>query len=137
MSADYFTKTSTNSSWIFGNFGIGTTTAGVAFDARGSGSFKGGLYIQATTTTSSLITSTSTLEVRGQSGKDFYGVGDGGVNIATDTRSTLLSVHSGTNIQNNLVVEGNSIFTGTLKFKNNATTTFDGGIEAAGLSEVQ
>ena len=132
VSADYFTSTSTNSSWIFGNFGIGTTTPGVAFDAKGSGSFKGGLYIQATTTTSSLI-ATSTLEVRGQSGKDFM-VWDGRVGIATDTPGTLLSVHGDANIQNNLVVEGNSIFTGTLKFKNNATTTADGGIEAAGLA---
>ncbi|MEK7564946.1 MAG: tail fiber domain-containing protein [Patescibacteria group bacterium] len=132
VSADYFTSTSTNSSWIFGNFGIGTTTPGVAFDAKGSGSFKGGLYIQATTTTSSLI-ATSTLEVRGQSGKDFV-VWDGRVGLATDTPGTLLSVHGDANIQNNLVVEGNSIFTGTLKFKNNATTTADGGIEAAGLA---
>ncbi|MDP3764772.1 MAG: tail fiber domain-containing protein [bacterium] len=135
VSANYFTSTSTNSSWIFGNFGIGTTTPGVAFDTKGDGSFKGGLYIQATTTTSSLI-ATSTLEIRGASGNDLV-VTDGNTGIGTSTPGNLFSVHGNVNIQNNLVVEGDSVFNGNIKFKKNATTTANGGISAGGLASSQ
>ena len=50
-----------------GSVGIGaTSTPGAALGVNGSGVFKGGLYIQATTTTSSLIAS-STLSVASSS----------------------------------------------------------------------
>ncbi|MBI2052503.1 MAG: tail fiber domain-containing protein [Candidatus Sungbacteria bacterium] len=82
VSADYFTSTSTNSSWLLGRLGIGTTTPGNFLDVNGSGNFDS-LYVQATSTVSSLI-ATSTLEVRGQSGNDFV-VTDGNVGVGTST----------------------------------------------------
>ncbi|MEK7209544.1 MAG: hypothetical protein AAB670_01320, partial [Patescibacteria group bacterium] len=135
VSANYFTSTSSLTSWIMGSLGIGTTTPGARLGIEGDGLFKGGLYIQATTTTSSLI-ATSTLEVRGASGNDLV-VFDGNVGIGTTTPGNLFSVHGNANIQNNLIVEGDSVFKGTFKFKNNATTTADGGIDAAGLASSQ
>jgi hypothetical protein len=89
-----------------GNVGIGTTTPGNLLDVNGAVGFDS-MYVQSTSTMSSLI-ATSTLEVRGQSGKDFV-VWNGRVGIATDTPGTLLSVHGDANIQNNLTVEGTLI----------------------------
>ncbi len=60
--------------------GVGTTSPTVKIEVVGSGLLKGGLYVQATTTTSSLI-ATSTLEVRNSNGGNLLGVRDGNVVI--------------------------------------------------------
>ncbi|MEK9185776.1 MAG: hypothetical protein AAB863_03305, partial [Patescibacteria group bacterium] len=104
VSANYFTSTSSLASWLLGSFGVGTTTPGTRFAVEGDSTIKGNEYVQGTSTMSSLI-ATSTLEVRGQSGKDFV-VWNGRVGIATNTPGTLLSVHGDADIQNNLTVEG-------------------------------
>ena len=78
---------------VEGVVGIASATPGTRFDVAGDGLFKGGLYVQATTTTSSLI-ATSTLEVRGSDGsnKPAFLVNDDRVGIATSAPGSLLSV---------------------------------------------
>ena len=75
-----------------GNLGIASITPGALLAVNGTGLFKGGVYIQATTTTSSLI-ATSTLEVRGSLTDDFI-VQGGRVGIATTAPYAVLSIEN-------------------------------------------
>ncbi|MFY9492929.1 MAG: tail fiber domain-containing protein, partial [Minisyncoccia bacterium] len=74
---------------VNGNVGIGTTSPGNLLDVNGSGNFDS-LYVQATSTMSSLI-ATSTLEVRGASGSTLW-VEDGSVGIGTTGPSAPLHI---------------------------------------------
>lgn len=72
VSADYYTSTSTNPSWIFGRLGIGTTTPGAALSVRGdNGDVAGNLTVESQIKTSFLTatstTATSTLSSYGSS----------------------------------------------------------------------
>ncbi|MEK7062898.1 MAG: hypothetical protein AAB946_02585, partial [Patescibacteria group bacterium] len=124
-----------------GNLGIGTTTPGYRFASEGDGLFKGGLYVQATSTMSSLI-ATSTLEVRSSaySAGTLFNTFKEKIGIATSTPGSLLSVHGNANI-GELTVEGpfkasyitststtNSAFAGALDVTESATSTFTGGV---------
>ena len=53
VSANYFTSTSTNSSWIFGNLGLGTTTPGAFLGVKGAVLVDGFLLADYFTATSS------------------------------------------------------------------------------------
>ncbi|MDP3800157.1 MAG: tail fiber domain-containing protein [bacterium] len=112
VQADYFTSTSTNSSWLFGNLGVGTTTPGAKL-AIGGDAFLDGLYAMGTTTTSSLI-ATSTLEVRGTTGYDFV-VSNGRTGIGTSSPSSQLTIsNDDSNSTKNLLDIVNSV--GTYNF---------------------
>ncbi|MEK7117237.1 MAG: hypothetical protein AAB861_00495, partial [Patescibacteria group bacterium] len=113
VSADYFTSTSTNSSWLMGNLGIGTTTPGTMLAVDGDGLISGNFYATGTSTTSSLI-ATSTLEVRGTTGRDFW-VGNGMVGLGSTTPSSTLTIsNDSSNSTKNLIDVVNSV--GTYNF---------------------
>jgi len=75
-----------------GSVGIGTTSPGTLLDVAGIGVFKGGLTVEATSTASAFI-ATSTLEVRGAGGTDFMVV-DGRVGVGTTSPTKRLVVIS-------------------------------------------
>ncbi len=80
--------------------GIGTTSPGNKIEVVGSGLFKGGLYVQATSTMSSLI-ATSTLEVRSTNGSSLLAVRDGNVVIqGSDLEIGTVDVYGRTQIWN-------------------------------------
>ena len=58
VSADYYTATSTGTSWLLGNLGIGTTTPGAQFAVDEAGLFAGHLTASTFAATSTTATST-------------------------------------------------------------------------------
>lgn len=109
VSADYFTSTSTNNSWLLGGLGIGTTTPGIRLGVKGDGDVAGLLtvenhlrtsYLLATSTTatstisSGLSVASDALIIYPSQGRvaigttTFPGVSDGG-NPSLDTEPTL------------------------------------------------
>src|SRR3990167_9261026 len=103
-----------------GDFGIGTSTigAGQQFSVKGAVLFKGGLYVQATTTTSSLI-ATSTLEVRGTATTTIGGT------IAIDLAAGTSTIAGNLEITKSLRVNG-AIYTNIASSTNTGTTTLIG-----------
>ncbi|MBI3626740.1 hypothetical protein HY224_01715, partial [Candidatus Uhrbacteria bacterium] len=106
VSANYFTSTSSLTSWIMGSLGIGTTTPGARMSIEGDALVKGNGYIQATTTTSSLI-ATSTLEVRSTAytGGSLFNTFKEKIGLGTSTPGSLLAVQGNANL-GELTVEG-------------------------------
>src|SRR3990167_6086795 len=103
-----------------GDFGVGTSTIGTGqqFAVKGAGLFKGGLYVQATTTTSSLI-ATSTLEVRGTATTTIGGT------IAIDLAAGTSTIAGNLEITKSLRVNG-AIYTNIASSTNTGTTTLIG-----------
>lgn len=117
VAANYFTSTSTNSSWFLGNLGIGTTTPGQKLSVGGFALIKGNLNIEATSTASSFY-ATGTLAVASSSPGS-------GVNLAVTGQSVF---GGNVSITENLDVQG------LINVGASGTTTFAGGVDAAGLA---
>lgn len=84
--ADYFTSTSTNTSWILGgNFGIGTTTPGAKVGVRGGVLVDDFVYMSSFTATSTTATSTVRFGLQVATTSLFVDGYSGAVTIGTST----------------------------------------------------
>ncbi len=84
--ADYFTSTSSNTSWILGgNFGVGTTTPGAKVAVRGSVLVDDFVYMSSFTATSTTATSTVQFGLEIATTSLFVDGNSGAVTIGTST----------------------------------------------------
>src|SRR3989344_5269771 len=123
---------------------VATDTPEARLAVVGAGLFKGGLYVQATTTTSSLI-ATSTLSVGtttpggGTGLTNALSVGgntyiDGGLGVgAATTSSGGLFVKGTADVRTGLLVVGGMEVTGPIKFPGNNTVIRNGGTNDLGI----
>ncbi len=125
VSSNYFTSTSTNTSWVMGQVGIGTTTPGAQLAVDGMGLFNGIVEADSFVATSTSATSTlkwsldvatSSLQVSGVSGQVVIGatttIADGGVmgrDLNPDPALTITGTGNAASATGTLYVSGGGI----------------------------